>query len=135
MSAVVRSIRPPRSTEKFIFSLYQFISEVGRVIALAMTYRRCTKDWPLPGHDGVVIPKGMRVIVPVYPVHVSLSLMHFSMLQYIPHTVPTYSTLLCTPLISRWIRATTRILTSSTLNASARKGSPQSRLAPTCHSD
>ncbi len=48
----------------------QFVSEVARVIALAMTFRRCTKDWPLPGHEGVVIPKGMRVFVPIYPVHV-----------------------------------------------------------------
>ena len=36
-----------------------------------MTYRRCSKDWPVPGHEGIVIPEGMRVMLPIRSLHVS----------------------------------------------------------------
>ena len=41
--------------------LEQVYSEALRMGPVSYTYRLCTKDWPLPGYPGVVIPKGMRV--------------------------------------------------------------------------
>ena len=41
--------------------LDQVFSETLRLGPFAFTNRMCTKDWALPGHPGVVIPKGMRV--------------------------------------------------------------------------
>ncbi len=51
--------------------MLQFILEVGRLIAITFTARFCTKDWELPGHPGVIIPKGMKVLVAIDPVQVS----------------------------------------------------------------
>ncbi len=40
------------------------------MIAFPVTFRACTKDYELPGFDGVIIPKGMRVALPIIPLHV-----------------------------------------------------------------
>jgi len=52
--------------------LDQVFSEAGRLAPIPWTYRACTKEWQLPDHPGVVIPKGMRVLIPIYGLHVSL---------------------------------------------------------------
>jgi len=48
-------------------------SEAGRLAPVfPVTTRLCTKPWVLPGRDGaepVVIPEGMRVIIPVLGLH------------------------------------------------------------------
>ncbi len=49
---------------------FQFLQEVGRFIAVTFTARVCTKEWELPGFPGVVIPKGMKVLIAVDPVQV-----------------------------------------------------------------
>jgi len=43
----------------------QIFSETGRMAPVAWTYRSCTKEWSLPDHPGVVIPIGMRVMIPI----------------------------------------------------------------------
>jgi len=44
------------------------ISEVLRLVTAPASFRMCTKDWPLPDTD-VVIPKGMRVVIPIIGLH------------------------------------------------------------------
>jgi len=50
--------------------LDQVFSEASRMAPVPRVYRACTKDWPLPGKPDVVIPKGMRVMIPIYGLHV-----------------------------------------------------------------
>lgn len=44
-------------------------TETTRLAAFPYSLRTCTKDWPLPGHPGVVIPKGMRVQYATLGIH------------------------------------------------------------------
>ena len=48
--------------------LEQIMKEAQRIGSIPYTSRLCTKDWPLPGTD-VIIPKGMRVSVPILGLH------------------------------------------------------------------
>jgi len=49
----------------------QVLAESGRLATLPWSYRGCTKDWPLPGSPNIIIPKGMRVMIPIYAIQVS----------------------------------------------------------------
>jgi len=49
----------------------QVFSESSRMAPVPWTFRECTKEWPLPDRPDIVIPKGMRVIIPIYGLHVS----------------------------------------------------------------
>jgi len=48
----------------------QVFAEAGRLSPVPWTWRACTKDWPLPDKPNVVIPKNMRVLIPIYGLHV-----------------------------------------------------------------
>lgn len=100
---------------------FQFLQEVGRFIAVTFTARVCTKEWELPGFPGVVIPKGMKVLIPVDPVQVIWcnNLVYKRKPCYNRHT------------LSRGILSTLRIQRSSTLTASAPRTRATSKLAPT----
>ena len=50
--------------------LEQVVMETNRMDPLPFMLRRCTKDWVIPGTD-ITMPKGMRIRIPVYPIHVS----------------------------------------------------------------
>ena len=53
-----------------LYYLEQIMQEAQRVGSIPFTSRLCTKDWPLPGTD-IVIPKGMRVNLPISSLHMS----------------------------------------------------------------
>ena len=49
--------------------LDQILMETTRMATFPFSPRTCTRDWPLPGHPGVVIPKGMRVQYSTIGIH------------------------------------------------------------------
>jgi len=53
--------------------LEQVFNEAGRIAPFPWTFRACTKNWTLPGNPNVMIPKGMRVMIPIYAVHVRIT--------------------------------------------------------------
>jgi len=52
-----------------IFHPVQVLSECLRIIGVPITVRTCTKDWKIPDTD-IVVPKGMRVHIPIAGLHV-----------------------------------------------------------------